>query len=82
MITNINLAKTTEEVIELIHPKLIELIPEDDLQPIAENILLVEQYCRGEVFITPFDVEVTRIYSMTMNQILRIDYNETVYKID
>jgi hypothetical protein len=82
MVANINLAKTSDEIIELIHPKLIQMIPEADLKPIAENILLVERYFRREVFITPLDVESTRFYSPTSNQITRIDYRDAIYKID
>lgn len=81
MVSNIDKAKTKEEIIELIHPELKKLIPVDKLNAIAQNILEVENYFRGYQHLMPGDVKATRIYSHGDNQITQIDYEGECYKI-
>lgn len=73
-------AETAKEVEELIDKSVLEKIPTELVQEITENILLFERYYKGEIFITPQDVEVTRIYSETLNKIVQIDYKGISYK--
>jgi len=80
MIKNISAAQTSEDIIEIIHPKLKDKISSDDLEKIAQNIMMAEKYFKGEVFMKPEDLIATRIYSTTINQITLIDYNGNSYK--
>jgi hypothetical protein len=81
MITNITQAVTSNEIIGFIHPALIAQIPAEDLLEIAENILLIEMYCRAEKFLSSPGVLTTRFYSTTFNQITRIEFGGNIYKI-
>jgi hypothetical protein len=81
MVTNISNASTREEIIELIHPKLLKKLPVDELDEIALNILLVEKYFCGSQHLKPTGVKAMRVYSTTLNQITQIEYEGLVYTI-
>ena len=74
-------ARTIEDVKKLIHPNILYQIPQDKINDISENILLFERYFRGEVFLTPLDLTVTRFYDHIANQITQIDFEGTSYKL-
>ena len=81
MIRYIGDAQTARDIIEIIHPKLVEKIPANDLEKIAQNIMMGEKYFKGEVFMRPEELIATRVYSDTINQITQIDYNGQSYKV-
>jgi hypothetical protein len=81
MIKKITQAQTAQDIIEIMHPKLVKEIPVGDLERIAQNIMLAEKHFKGEHFMKPEDMIATRIYSKSLNQITQIDHNRNSYKV-
>jgi len=81
MSTNITEALTADEIIEFIHLALIAQIRAEDLQEIAENILLIETYLRVEKRLSPQGIITNRFYSITHGLVTRIDFGDIIYEI-
>lgn len=74
-------ATSVEDVILLIHPKVLEQTPENLLNEIAQNIADVERYIRGDIYMRVGDFTATRIYNYTASEITQIDYQDESYKL-
>jgi signal-transduction protein with cAMP-binding, CBS, and nucleotidyltransferase domain len=74
-------AKSIEDIIAIIEPSILAKIPKDKLNDIAENILMFERYFRNEIFVTPNSLKATRIFSLTLDKIMQIDYEGVSYKL-
>ncbi|MCS4164777.1 hypothetical protein [Sphingobacterium sp. BIGb0116] len=72
--------KTIQEVIDLIDEKVLIEIPENLVNKIAENLLLVERYIRGEVSIKSDEVQATRVFNHNKDKIIEVEYKGIVYK--
>lgn len=74
-------ATSVDDVIHLIHPRVLEQIPENLLNEIAQNILDVERYIRGDIYMRVGDFTATRIYNYMASEITQIEYQDEIYKL-
>jgi hypothetical protein len=77
----LNNAKTKQDIIVLIHPALISIIPTNQLDKIAQAILTKLLVEKQQAIPDRLDVPINYIYNSSDEKLTRIEIEDAIYDI-